>query len=116
MQANIAFVADHDLDPRSPEQPFVFIQSGTVVEIPENDQRIAANESWGPPIWARMYHPETNEVLLYDRGKKKLKAFTEMQQERRTGYSWHGTWPKALLEKDHPAWQKKWAPDQNVLK
>ena len=55
------------------------------------DPRIAANESWGPPIWARMYHPETNKVLLYDRGKKFLTTFSEMQQERRAGYSLHGT-------------------------
>jgi PelA/Pel-15E family pectate lyase len=76
------------------------------------DPRITANQSWGPPIWARMYRPETNEVLLYDRGKKKLKIFSDMQQERRTGYSWHGIWPKAILEKEYPEWKKKWAPDK----
>ena len=71
------------------------------------DPRVAANESWGPPIWARMYHPETNEVLLYERGKKKLGKFSEMGQERRTGYAWHGTWPKKLLEEDYPKWKRR---------
>jgi hypothetical protein len=35
--------------------------------------------------------------------------------ERRVGYSWWGTWPARLLEEDYPAWQQRWAPEDNVL-
>lgn len=67
---------------------------------------IAANESKGPPIWARMYDTETNEVLIHFRGKK-LEKFADLPQERRTGYSFYGIWPKGILEKDYPAWRKR---------
>ena len=57
------------------------------------------NSYVGPPLWARMYDPNNNNVIT--RGWK--------------GYEWYGDWPKTLLAEDYPKWRKKWTPDRNVL-
>jgi hypothetical protein len=33
--------------------------------------------------------------------------FSEIGYERRSGYSYHGTWPASLLEEDYPRWRAK---------
>jgi hypothetical protein len=39
----------------------------------------------------------------------------EVPYERRNKYNWYNTEAATLLAKAYPAWQKKWAPDDNVL-
>lgn len=31
--------------------------------------------------------------------------YDQIHPERRTGYSWYGTWPADLLETEYPRWQ-----------
>ncbi|SVE45650.1 uncharacterized protein METZ01_LOCUS498504, partial [marine metagenome] len=44
------------------------------------------------------------------------KTLAEISYERRNGYSWLGHWATRLLAKDYPAWQRKWASKDNVLR
>jgi len=58
-------------------------------------------------LWARFYDIETNKPMFAGRDGIKKWSVTEIENERRTGYGWYGTWPKKLLEKEYPQWQKK---------
>lgn len=49
-------------------------------------------------IWYRFYDIETNMPIFCDRDGIKKHNIAEISEERRTGYSWAGTYPKKLLE------------------
>ncbi len=69
-----------------------------------------------PPIWARFYEVETNRPFFCGRDGIKKYNLAEIEYERRTGYSWFNSSPGPVLLREYPEWQKKWAPNQNVLK
>ena len=58
-----------------------------------------------PPLWARFYDLEDNSIVLANRDSVRVKDFSEIHPERRSGYSWFGTWPAALLNEEYPAWR-----------
>ncbi len=58
-------------------------------------------------IWARFYDIETNKPFFSGRDGIKKWSVAEIENERRTGYAWYGTWPRELLEKEYPDWKKK---------
>ncbi len=62
-------------------------------------------------IWARFYDLETNKPFFCGRDGVKKYALADIENERRAGYGWYGTWPAKLLSKDHPTWEKKWGTD-----
>jgi len=68
-----------------------------------------------PPIWARFYQIGTNRAIFCGRDGKIKYHMAEIEYERRTGYSWYSYGPAGLLAKDYPAWQKKWAPEKDLL-
>ncbi len=76
--------------------------------------RVVVIDSMAPPIWTRFYELETERPLFSDRNSKMLYSLAEVSRERRSGYGWYTYAPKEALEK-YPEWQKKWAPDKNVL-
>ncbi|MEI6276297.1 MAG: pectate lyase [Prolixibacteraceae bacterium] len=76
--------------------------------------RIVVIDSMAPPIWTRFYELETERPLFSDRNSKMLYSLAEVGRERRSGYGWYTYAPKEALDK-YPEWQKKWAPDKNVL-
>ncbi|MDC7293477.1 pectate lyase [Butyrivibrio sp. DSM 10294] len=55
--------------------------------------------SYGSTIWARFYDLNTNKPLFADRDGKAYDDVTKISQERRTGYSWYGTWCADNLKK-----------------
>jgi PelA/Pel-15E family pectate lyase len=59
-----------------------------------------------PPLWARFYEIGTNRPIFSGRDGVVRYSLSEIEHERRTGYSWFGQWPRALLEREYPAWQK----------
>ena len=71
-------------------------------------------DSMARPIWTRFYELETERPLFSDRNSKMLYSLAEVGRERRSGYGWYTYAPQAALDK-YPDWQKKWAPDKNVL-
>lgn len=58
-------------------------------------------------VWARFYELKTNRPLYLDRDSVFRYDYSEIGYERRSGYSYHGTWAKSLLETDYPAWRQK---------
>jgi PelA/Pel-15E family pectate lyase len=58
-------------------------------------------------VWARFYDIETNKPFFSGRDGIKKWSLAEIENERRTGYAWYGTWPKKLIEKEYPEWKEK---------
>ena len=84
-----------------------------VVDAPEipggRDRRVIPDPQAGP-LWARFYEIGTNRPIFSGRDSVMRYAVSEIEPERRNGYSWYGAWPRQLLEKDYPAWRVKWLP------
>ena len=76
--------------------------------------KVVAEDPDAPPIWTRFYEPVTHKPLFCRRDGKLVYSLAEVERERRTGYRWYIDWPEFVL-KLYPAWQKKWAPENNVL-
>jgi PelA/Pel-15E family pectate lyase len=60
-----------------------------------------------PALWARFYDLEDNSIVLANRDSVRVKDFSEIHPERRSGYAWFGTWPAALLSEEYPAWRAR---------
>ena len=76
--------------------------------------KVVVTDSTAKPIWTRYYELATDRPLFCDRNSKFLYSLAEVSRERRTGYGWYTYSPQDVLNK-YPAWQKKWAPNDNVL-
>ena len=61
----------------------------------------------GATLWARFYELDTDRPIYVGRDSKVHYQLSEIENERRAGYLYAGTWPARLLEKDYPAWQKR---------
>lgn len=77
--------------------------------------RIVVIDSTAPPIWTRYYELKTHRPLFCNRDSKVVYSLAEVARERRDGYAWYTYAPQKVLDL-YPKWQKKWAPDSNVLK
>jgi PelA/Pel-15E family pectate lyase len=76
--------------------------------------RVEVEDPDAPPIWTRFYDLKEQKPLFCTRKRVLTRTYTNLSRERRTGYAWYGYWPAQVLE-PYPDWQKKWAPEQNVL-
>jgi PelA/Pel-15E family pectate lyase len=65
------------------------------------------DDAAAPPLWARFYDLEDNSIVLANRDSVRVKDFSEVHPERRSGYAWFGTWPAALLTGEYPAWRAR---------
>ena len=70
-------------------------------------ERILVDDPEAPLLWARFYELVTNRPLYVDRDSVYRYDFSEISYERRSGYSYNGTWAASLLEKDYPKWRQK---------
>ncbi|MFD2033832.1 pectate lyase [Belliella marina] len=68
-----------------------------VVEDAENSQ----------PLWARFYEIDTNRPMFVGRNGIVKYNLSEIEHERRVGYSYLGNYAEKLLEKDYPQWKAK---------
>jgi PelA/Pel-15E family pectate lyase len=82
---------------------------------PSGKNKVVITDSTAPPLWGRFYDLETNEVFYCSRDGVKKQSMAEISTERRNHYGWLGDWPRDLLKKMYPKWQKTWAPKENVL-
>lgn len=57
--------------------------------------------------WARFYEFGTNRPVFAGRDGVVRYRLEEIEAERREGYAWLGTWPRALVEREYPAWKKR---------
>lgn len=58
-------------------------------------------------LWARFYDINTNEPFFTGRDSERKRSITEVENERRTGYAWYGSWPAKLLATEYPGWLRK---------
>jgi len=73
---------------------------------PSGRDRVLVPDSAGGAIWARFYDVNTNEPFFTGRDSQRKKSVAEIENERRVGYAWYGTWPAKLLLTEYPAWLK----------
>lgn len=69
--------------------------------------RRAVREPGTALLWARFYALDDNRPIFVGRDSVIHDDFNAIEQERRTGYSYFGTWPRDLLEKEYPAWRAR---------
>jgi PelA/Pel-15E family pectate lyase len=77
--------------------------------------RVVVTDNTAPPIWTRYYELKTHRPLFCNRDSKVVYSLAEVDRERRDGYGWYTYAPQTVLD-TYPAWQKKWAADNDVLK
>ena len=75
---------------------------------PKGTDRIVVTDADAPPMWARFYDIATNQPIFSDRDGVAKRQLADIGYERRNGYSWLGYWPAPMLEREYPAWRKKW--------
>ncbi len=72
----------------------------------QDDKRIVADPD-ARPLWARFYEIGSNRPIFLDRDSVVRYSFSEIGQERRTGYAYYGGWASKLLTDDYPQWREK---------
>jgi PelA/Pel-15E family pectate lyase len=72
-----------------------------------NRNRTIVEDPNAPPLWARFYEIETNRPMFSGRDGVKKYAMSEIEAERRNGYSWYGQWGLSVAD-DYAKWKEKW--------
>lgn len=75
----------------------------------ETGQDVLIVDEPGASLWARFHDLETQQPMFVNRAGEQVARFTDMPNERRVGYAWHGTWPQALLQDELPRWRTRHA-------
>ena len=72
-----------------------------------NQDRRVVTDPEAPLLWARFYELDTNKPIFLGRDSVVRYALEDIEQERRSGYSYYGSWARDLLEKEYPLWKAK---------
>ena len=72
----------------------------------QEDKRVVKDPD-ASPIWARFYEIGTNRPIFLDRDSVVRYSFSEITQERRTGYAYYGGWAGNLIKNEYPRWREK---------
>jgi PelA/Pel-15E family pectate lyase len=72
-----------------------------------NPADVMVVSSPGAILWARFYDLNTGLPFFCGRDGIKKNTLAEIEIERRTGYSWYGTWPSGLIGTEYTAWKAK---------
>lgn len=76
-------------------------------------ERVVIKDPAAGPLWARFYELKTNRPIFIGRDSQIKYDVMEIEEERRTGYSWYVDEPAKLLGREYPAWQKRVRPATN---
>lgn len=79
----------------------------TGIRLEKGKDLVVVADPAGPALWARFYDLKTGKPFFCDRDGIPKASIAEIGDERRNGYSWYGTWPEKLLEKEYPEWKKR---------
>ena len=74
---------------------------------PKGRDRIVVSDP-NSTVWARFYDLETNKPFFTGRDSVPRATLAEIENERRVGYAYYGTWPAKLMSMEYPDWVKKW--------
>ena len=72
----------------------------------KKDRRMVATPDAGP-LWARFYEISSNRPIFLDRDSVVRYSFAELEQERRSGYRYYGSWAAKLVADEYPKWRQK---------
>ena len=72
-----------------------------------NPTDVIVVSSPGSILWARFYDLNTGLPFFCSRDGIKKATLAEIEIERRTGYSWYGTWPSGLIGSEYTNWKTK---------
>jgi PelA/Pel-15E family pectate lyase len=75
-------------------------------KAPKGKNRVVVKDPKAEPLWARFYDLKTGLPYFCDRDGVAKPNLADIGYERRNGYSWYGSWPRDLLEKDFPKWKQ----------
>ena len=73
---------------------------------PRGYDLLVVEDAGAPPLWARFYDLETARPIFVGRDGVKREKLSDIEYERRTGYSYLGAYAASLLDKEYPAWQR----------
>lgn len=73
----------------------------------KNGDTVVVEDATSSPLWARFYDTETNQPFFCGRDGIKKNHLSEIDPERRNGYSWYGKWGNGVLD-GYKKWLKKW--------
>lgn len=76
--------------------------------LPKGYDRVVEEQADAGPLWARFYEIGTNRPMFVGRDSKVKYNLSEIEHERRVGYSYLGNYAEELLERDYPEWKEKW--------
>jgi len=82
---------------------YKFIEIKAPEEQTGKDKIIVPDSS--STIWARFYDLDNNEPFFCGRDGIRKKNLVEIENERRAGYQWYGTWPDKLINSEFPKWE-----------
>ena len=82
---------------------------------PRGFNRVAIFDKNAPPLWARFYEIGTNRPIFSGRDSVIKYSVAEIEDERRNGYRWYTDAPALLLDRDYPAWKKKWRKSEDKV-
>ncbi len=57
-------------------------------------------------LWARFYEIGSERPIFVGRSGEVHYDFQKVEQERRGGYSYYGSWPKDMISKEYPEWRR----------
>lgn len=77
-----------------------------IEQIKKDGDTIITKNPEAPAMWARFYEIETNTPFFCGRDGIKKYSLSEIERERRIGYSWYGQWGKAVAD-DYQKWKLK---------
>ena len=73
--------------------------------LPKGRDRVVVQDP-NSTVWARFYWVDTNVPFFTGRDSVPRANLADIENERRVGYAYYGTWPAKLLATDYPIWLK----------
>jgi PelA/Pel-15E family pectate lyase len=80
-------------------------------QVTRDGEKLIVADDQAPPLWARFYEIPTQRPIFAGRDGKKKYQLSEIEAERRLGYSWYGEWGNSVLA-DYARWTIKHAPPE----
>jgi pectate lyase len=72
----------------------------------KNGDRAVVEDSHAPPLWARFYEIDSDRPFFCGRDGVKKYRLSEIEGERRNGYSWYGEWGREVAQ-SYERWKQK---------